>query len=189
MSAAETDELRPVLEHFLAPLGHVFRNCLEDLPSPNEEATTNGLERLGTRPSAHGHVLGIAGFEWWSRELGARGGAYWLKVIDADALNAQPLRRRIGYLNALEDLLQHLGHRMERYLPELLALTVVLLEGATNSTLTAEDGAKEVRSRCLRLIAHVLGRFPGGADYEFMWHRLLTASVPLMDRIAIEASA
>lgn len=133
------------------------------------------------------HDLGIAGVYWWGRCLGERQGAFWLDAIDAQALNSQPVRRRIGYLNTLEDLLQHLGHKMERYLPELLALTAVLLQGAVDSE--GEEGAKEVRSRCLRLAAAVLERFSGAIDYNFLWDPLFTASAPLMDRIATEASA
>lgn len=50
---------------------------------------------------------------WWGRCLGRQPGAWWLAHIDAAALNAEPLRKRIGYLNTLEDLLKHLGHRMQ----------------------------------------------------------------------------
>jgi len=50
---------------------------------------------------------------WWGACLGHQSGAWWLQHIDAATLNAEPLRRRIGYLNTLEDLLKHLGHRMQ----------------------------------------------------------------------------
>lgn len=50
---------------------------------------------------------------WWGRCLGRQPGAWWLAHVDAAALNGEPLRRRIGYLNTLEDLLKHLGHRMQ----------------------------------------------------------------------------
>ena len=47
---------------------------------------------------------------WWGRHLGRQEGGFWLERVDAGVLGAQPLRRRIGYLNTLEDLLTHLGH-------------------------------------------------------------------------------
>ena len=97
-----------------------------------------------------------------------KSGEFWLQSINAEALNSQPLRRRVGYLNTLEDILKHLGHRMEPFLPELLALTV-LLQGATSDLITPqspsaagngggdgivpeeekekEEGGKEIRSR------------------------------------------
>lgn len=62
--------------------------------------------------SAAAHRRLIEG-PWWGRCLGRQPGAWWLEHIDAAALNAEPLRKRIGYLNTLEDLLKHLGHRMQ----------------------------------------------------------------------------
>ena len=50
---------------------------------------------------------------WWGGYLGQQSGDWWLRHIDGAALSAEPLRRRIGYLNTLEDLLKHLGHRMQ----------------------------------------------------------------------------
>lgn len=50
---------------------------------------------------------------WWGGALGRQPGAWWLQHIDADRLNEEPLRRRVGYLNTLDDLLKHLGHRMQ----------------------------------------------------------------------------
>ena len=52
-----------------------------------------------------------------------------------------------------------------------------------------EEGGKEIRSRCLRLAAAVIERFPGSCDYSFLWPRLLGAAAPLMERIAVEAAA
>lgn len=150
-----------------------------------------------------------------------------------------PLRRRVGFLNALDDLLHHLGHQIQRYLPELLSIALVLLEGSmlmnghdshilngddeldeeeedndnndgdgvqgmeeatatmknqgTKHTSAAtkrdEDTKKEIRTRCIRLIAAVLERFPGSIDYTFLWPRLFEAIQPLKQRIAMESSA
>lgn len=50
---------------------------------------------------------------WWGACLGRQPGSWWLAHIDAAALGAEPLRRRVGFLNTLEDLLKHLGHRLQ----------------------------------------------------------------------------
>jgi U3 small nucleolar RNA-associated protein 20 len=200
LAAAEPLELRTLLHLFLAPLGAVF-------VQPDAVATAGLLEgpSASTLAAAAAAAAGEEGGPWWARALGRRPGAFWLAAIDAGALNAQPLRRRIGYLNTLEDLLRHLGHKMEAYLPELLAVTIVLLEGATAGLGAAGaaaaaggapppgdaagEGAKEVRGRCLRLVAATLQRFPAAADYNFAWPRLLAASAPLMERLAAEVAA
>lgn len=50
---------------------------------------------------------------WWGAALQSQGLAWWLEAVDATALAAQPLRRRVGLLHATADLLKHLGHRMQ----------------------------------------------------------------------------
>ena len=107
-----------------------------------------------------------------------------------------------GYLNTLEDLLKHLGHQLHPYLPALLALALCLLEGGVAPLLEggdggdgapvereAAEGGREVRARCLRLLAGVLERFPAAADYNFLWPRLTAAAEPLLLRLAAEAAA
>lgn len=85
---------------------------------------------------------------------------------------------------------------LQIFLPELLALSVCLLEGGVQPLLgdgptAAElvEGAKEIRSRSLRLVAAVLERFPTAADYRFLWPRLLAAAQPLLPRLAAESAA
>ncbi|PRW58885.1 small subunit processome component 20-like protein [Chlorella sorokiniana] len=200
LAAAEPHELRPLLELFLAPLSAAFVR-------PADEAGQRELEALVGQDDPDAYRL-IEG-PWWGRCLGRQPGAWWLEHIDAAALNAEPLRKRIGYLNTLEDLLKHLGHRMQIFLPELLALAVCLLEGGVQPLLAdgaaaegaagAEvaaaaagdlaEGAKEVRSRSLRLAAAVLDRFPTSCDYCFLWPRLLAATQPLLPRLAAESAA
>lgn len=89
------------------------------------------------------------------------------------------------------------------FLPELLALAVCLLEGGVQPLLAdgaaveeaaaaagdLAEGAKEVRSRSLRLAAAVLERFPTSCDYRFLWPRLLAATQPLLPRLAAESAA
>ncbi|KAL4521880.1 hypothetical protein Ndes2526B_g01987 [Nannochloris sp. 'desiccata'] len=190
LAAAEATELRPLIELFLGPLGSVFsppEGFIEETPTAAEAA-----------------MFGPGQGTWWGRELGKQTGFFWLDAINAEALNAQPLRRRVGYLNTLEDILKHLGHRMEPFLPELLALAVVLFEGGTTELMLSnnpssgsggveetekEEGGKEIRSRCLRLVATVMDRFPSSHDFSFLWPRLLSAAAPLMERIGVEAAA
>jgi U3 small nucleolar RNA-associated protein 20 len=104
LAAAEPPELRPLLELFLAPLSPAFVRPA----GPRGEAELAALVG-GDDADAHRLLEG----PWWGRCLGRQPGAWWLAHVDAAALNGQPLRRRVGYLNALEDLLKHLGHRME----------------------------------------------------------------------------
>lgn len=101
---------------------------------------------------------------------------------------------------------------MQVFLPELLALVVCLLEGGVQPLLSEGtaaavegaaggdtaagaaagelvEGAKEVRSRSLRLAAAVLERFPTSCDYRFLWPRLLAAAQPLLPRLAAESAA
>ena len=67
---------------------------------------------------------------WWAKHLGAQPGSWWLRAIQPGTLNALPLRRRVGLLNAMEDLLKHLGHRLAPLLPVLIALIITVLEAA-----------------------------------------------------------
>lgn len=67
---------------------------------------------------------------WWSPLLASRDGAWWLTSLDPAALSALPLRVRVGFLNAAEDMLRHLGHRLTPFLGLFAAVLVVLLEGA-----------------------------------------------------------
>lgn len=64
--------------------------------------------------------LGQEPVEWWLARLG--GGA---------AVAELPLRVKMGFLNAAGDLLQHLGHRLQPYLPEICSLLVCFLQSAT----------------------------------------------------------
>ena len=50
--------------------------------------------------------------------------------MDVQALGALPLRVRLGFINALVDMLRHLGHRLTPFQPEICALLVSLLESA-----------------------------------------------------------
>jgi hypothetical protein len=137
--------------------------------------------------------------------MGTRDLAWWLGAVDGGALARQPLRRKQGFLNALEDLLNHLGFRLQPLLPPLLALTVRILEAACAPL---QDGggndvaeqqpeqdadslahARELRSQSLRLLSHVLRRFPFSADYNALWAPLLAAAAPLLPRLAVEVAA
>lgn len=104
LAAAEPAELRPLLELFLTPLSSAFVR-------PAGEEGQAMLAQLVAQDDPDAHRL-IEG-PWWGRCLGRQPGSWWLAHINATELNAEPLRRRIGYLNTLEDLLKHLGHCMQ----------------------------------------------------------------------------
>ncbi|BDA46528.1 probable small subunit processome component 20 homolog [Coccomyxa sp. Obi] len=90
------------------------------VPAPNAPAAAAEADALFAEP-------------WWAAHLGQEGGGWWLAAADSAALAALPSRQCVGFLNATGDLLRHLGHKLEAYLPEIVALLVCLLEGATAS--------------------------------------------------------
>ena len=51
---------------------------------------------------------------------------------------------------------------------------------------TWAEGARQLRSRSLRLVAEALRRFPDTVDYGFLWPRLFAAVEPLIARIPTE---
>ena len=57
--------------------------------------------------------------------------SWWLNAVDPKQLLLLPLRIKLGFLNAAGDLLQHLGHRLAPYLPEMSSLIICFLEAAT----------------------------------------------------------
>jgi len=200
LSAAKTGELQSLLQLFLEPLAD---KAFIKPPSSidNNDNNNNDNDNDTSFPRVLGEV------PWWSDLLGTAPGSTWLKIINGDILNKQPIRRRIGYLNTLEDLLKHLGHRLGEYLPVLIVITLSLLQGTTASLSSRPaatgdgdpmqhdddedtvDQIKEVRSRCLRLLAAIMERFPNSTEYVFMWNPLFIAIAPLVERIPVESSA
>lgn len=104
LAAAEAWELRPLLELFLAPLSSAFVR-------PAGEAAAAELAAFAG--SGGGDAGRLVEAPWWGAALGAAPGAWWLAHIDVARLNAEPVRKRVGFLNTLEDLLKHLGYRMQ----------------------------------------------------------------------------
>ncbi|GFR52619.1 hypothetical protein Agub_g15135, partial [Astrephomene gubernaculifera] len=79
---------------------------------------------------------------WWSGAMLGRGVGWWLEAVEQGALDALPARRKVGFLNAFEDLLSHLGHAVEPFLPTLLAITLRLLVTATAAVGAAPAGSE-----------------------------------------------
>eukprot|EP00878_Enallax_costatus_P015315 GHUV01016038.1.p1 GENE.GHUV01016038.1~~GHUV01016038.1.p1 ORF type:complete len:337 (+),score=174.94 GHUV01016038.1:75-1013(+) len=151
---------------------------------------------------------------WWSQHLVNSDLDWWLITIDQSDLSQQPLRRRQGFLNAFEDLLQHLGFRLQPLLPVLLALTLKQLELACaalqqqeadpskqqqdedpaaaasgpSSGSSREEG-RAIRSQCLLLLAQVFTRFPASLDYNPLWPGFFRSVRPLMPRLLPESVA
>ena len=94
----------------------------------------------------------------WAEHLGHESIAWWRENTDSEALVALPLRIKLGFLNAAGDLLQHLGHRLEPFLPEICSLTLSLLEAATlKRVLSSFDIRRDACSRaCWRSAGQVL---------------------------------
>ncbi len=68
---------------------------------------------------------------WWGYHLGQHDGSWWLTTLDPAVLHSMPSRQRLGVLNAAHDLVKHLGHKLKPFLPEMCALVLVLLQGAS----------------------------------------------------------
>lgn len=105
-----------------------------------------------------------------------------MKHIDLKILKDQPINRHIGYLNAIHDLISHLGFKMTRYLPEICTLIVKMLQ------LSAAE-SREVRIKCIRLLSIILASFPSQADYSFLWPDLFAVTQPFVGNIPTESNA
>ena len=69
---------------------------------------------------------------WWVGHLGREPVEWWLaRLGDGAAVAGLPLGVKKGFLNSAGDMLQHLGHRMQPYLPEICSVMVCLLQSAT----------------------------------------------------------
>lgn len=67
---------------------------------------------------------------WWADHLGNEDLEWWMKAINTQKLSELPLRVKQGFLNATEDLLRHLGHQIQDFLPEICSFLIHLLETA-----------------------------------------------------------
>lgn len=152
LAALQPLELRPLLELLLEPLGPVFSD--PDAAGAAGDSNLNPDSNGGPSPKRRRVVVGggasaarvPGGFDaadaesldrcrlvpppWWSARMGGEGFGWWLGAVDAHTLAKQPLRRKQGYLNALEDLLGHLGFRLQPLLPPLLAIATRILDAA-----------------------------------------------------------
>jgi U3 small nucleolar RNA-associated protein 20 len=114
LAALQPQELRPLLLLFLHPLGVALSQPQEG-PAGMQPAEQGGeLAATAAGDHATASAVGQAAedglFEepWWAACLGARDAAWWLGAVDSAALRTLPGRQRIGFLNAMSDLLQHL---------------------------------------------------------------------------------
>ncbi|EFJ49017.1 hypothetical protein VOLCADRAFT_104545 [Volvox carteri f. nagariensis] len=114
-----SEELRPLLELLLEPMAAAFM-APEEAPALRAAAGAEDLNRYRLIPPP-----------WWSAPMLGRGVGWWLAAVDQAALDALPARRKVGFLNAFEDLLSHLGHGLEPFLPVMLGITLRLLTTAT----------------------------------------------------------
>ena len=158
LAAAESSELAPLLYLSIQPLSSAFRQSGKDIAtvstSPDRYLASPGFQcpcvtflallwrsrfivELGW---LQGHLacpssqpsLWRSLFEepWWAARVGKESIAWWLGVIDTDAAAQLPLTVKLGFLNAATDMLQHLGHRLQPFLPEIVSLLLALLETA-----------------------------------------------------------
>ncbi|KAI8107974.1 hypothetical protein M9434_006006 [Picochlorum sp. BPE23] len=167
LSGAEPEELSALLELFLLPL------------SPCFAVTTVAPGASDGRLYLSSRRVDMA----WSTYLGKMPGEYWMKHIDLQMLEDQPINRHIGYLNAIHDLISHLGFKMTRYLPEICTLVVKMLQ------ISAKQESREVRIKCIRLLSTILESYPSQAEYSFLWPDLFAAIQPFVGNISTESNA
>lgn len=174
LTGAEPKELSALLELFLLPLSGCFE-C--------KSATLND-ENISKRLHLAGHNCET----WWGSQLGKQDGEFWMGTINQNGLMEQPLRRRIGYINAIDDLIKHLGHKLTIYLPEVVSLLLKILKISALEKVE-EEGSKDVRIRCIRLLSIIFQAFPDSISYNFVWAPLSEATDHLLTNIAKEANA
>ncbi|KAL0035339.1 hypothetical protein WJX77_001780 [Trebouxia sp. C0004] len=185
LAALDPAELAPLVQLFLQPISKAFQRQDQGEES-RPAAALSSSDRLFPVP-------------WWGPHLGQHDGSWWLTTLDPAVLHSMPSRQRLGVLNAAHDLVKHLGHKLKPFLPEMCALVLVLLQGASlnsNQARTAvegeamsKEGSRNIRSSGLRFWAIVLQRFPQGMDYNQFWGPFLAAVEPQMERMAVEASS
>ena len=86
---------------------------------------------------------------WWGHHLGRHDGAWWLRTLQPAVLHSMPTRQRLGVLNAAHDLVNHLGHKLKPFLPEVCALVMVLLQGSSLNS----DQVKPASLHVLQILA------------------------------------
>ncbi len=139
LAALRPVELRPLLELLLLPLSAAFATPSEATADTAAAAGSAGvtlevgthLEREVLRELEAMDSCRLLPVPWWSPALVTQSLEWWLATVGEARLSQQPLRRRLGFLNTFEDLLQHLGHQLLPLLPPLLAITLQLLSAAT----------------------------------------------------------
>lgn len=169
LSGAEPNELSALLELFLLPLSPCFIR-LEESESPEKNLyLSSSTEDL-----------------WWAVKLDKMQGSYWMEHIDVQSLENQPIKRHLGYLNAIDDLIRHLGFKLVDYLPVICTLIVKMLH------LAAKEGAsesKEVRIKCLRLLSIIFQTFPTQMNYDFIWDTFFSSIEKFIPHIPTECNA
>ncbi len=163
LSGAEPSELSALLELFLLPLSPCFIR-LDETESPKKKLYLSCCDED----------------LWWAVKLDTMQGEYWMEHIDVQSLANQPMKRHLGYLNAIDDLLKHLGFRLVSYMPVMCTLIVKMLY-LTDS--------KEVRIKCLRLLAVILQTFPNQVEYGFMWDVFFDTVEKFIPNIPTESNA
>ena len=179
LAGLDGPELRPLLLLVLGPLGTAF---VPDMVA-GDAATASVASDI--QPWAIRTTQQLFEEQGWGSELGQRGCEWWLRHIDMGTLGALPARTCLGFLNAAADLLRHLGHRLEAFLPELGTLLVLLLGSAGNEHGKRKHVAEE-RQRALRLLAEIWRRFPGTVGWTPLWPVFFTSVAPLMPRMRAE---
>lgn len=103
-----------------------------------------------------------------------------MKHIDVQSLADQPIKRHLGYLHAIDDLIKHLGFKLVDYVPVMCVLIAKMLY-LTES--------KEVRIKCLRLFSVILKTFPNQIEYEFLWDTFFSTIEKFVPQIPTESNA
>ena len=172
LSAAHPTELGALLELFLLPMADCF---LVEQNSP-EEPTERTEPIKGCEPRIY-----LADTATSLPRLD-EAGCDWLVRIDVRFLGAQPTNRHVGYLNAIDDLVKHLGFKLVGYLPMITSLIAKMLR------LAVENDDKEVRIKCIRLFSSIV-RSHGAHIPSSVYGDVFRSVEQFIPLIAVECNA
>ncbi|CAG9460436.1 unnamed protein product [Pedinophyceae sp. YPF-701] len=182
LGALDPSELAPLIELFLKPVSAMFARPAPACSAHKDQDTPPWpRDALLVEPT------------WWFDHLGREDAHWWLAAVSAPRAAKLPHRRRVGLINALDDIVAHLGFAAAPYLPTVAAIAVRLLQISTDpppdvdALPTAE--AKELRVKSLRLITRLFERFADEGDFGPLWPCIFAACGKLAERLAAEVSA
>lgn len=142
LAAAPDEDLGPLLAVLLDPLSRVFKRC-EAGDAVGGLAIEGHLD--GAKEGLTLEKNGIVPMPWWAdahQDLSAHS---WIQCIDREELSAIQFEVKMSLLMLLDDVVARLGHKLEPFLPRLIALLTQMLEEACEPILKVDNMEVEDR--------------------------------------------